>query len=340
MPRVLPQEFEMCHAFAFDLHDNLADLVVRGEQSGLLHFEHPLRTADHAEVVDGLDGAELWEWFEANGYQDILSEYAFRNTIFAVLSDFCHFIYESLRCSEKGKLSVAFALLRKPLRDNLFYLEWLLADRADFLTQFRRGAEHLDVSKIEKNRRIEIIGQAMDRTDLERWVDPEFLHELRYDKSVSHGFDWLCNHALHIVTTFKHYVTDPENLNFVFSDDDDRRVQWKHIYHLLPLILFHAVEITEALFKMLSPEFERVNRPVCYIRRAVSFLLWVQQTTGEDQRETVTSMLQQLQKVAPVRCQECDVVLDFTKTDLYAFGDRGEVRCCQCQKVFVLEDDS
>ena len=37
----------------------------------------------------------------------------------------------------EGELTVAYALLRKPLKDNLFYLEWMLADLPDFLGVFR-----------------------------------------------------------------------------------------------------------------------------------------------------------------------------------------------------------
>jgi hypothetical protein len=45
-------------------------------------------------------------------------------------------LFEALSCSRKEKLAVTFALLRKPLRENLLYLEWLLADPEELLTRF------------------------------------------------------------------------------------------------------------------------------------------------------------------------------------------------------------
>lgn len=44
--------------------------------------------------------------------------------------------YESISCAQRGKVSVAYSLLIKPLRDNLLYLEWLLADKEEFYQNF------------------------------------------------------------------------------------------------------------------------------------------------------------------------------------------------------------
>jgi hypothetical protein len=175
------------HDLAFVLHDLFTEHIVEGEQAGLLWFEVPLNRPEDVKAMEGLEGEDFWQWCEANGYRHILDQHSYRNLIFGLLSDMCHFLYEGLKCSEKAKLSVAFSNFRKPLQDNLFYLEWILADWPGFLARFRQGPEHIDQSKLEKDikkaTRVDLIGKAMDKTPIGRWVDLEWLYELRYEKA-------------------------------------------------------------------------------------------------------------------------------------------------------------
>ena len=46
-------------------------------------------------------------------------------------SSFMHFSLDALK---SNRMSVAYALLRKPLKENLFFLEWLLVDSDDFFS--------------------------------------------------------------------------------------------------------------------------------------------------------------------------------------------------------------
>jgi CheY-like chemotaxis protein len=167
MPRVLPSEFEAIHKLSFDWHDALADYVVRGEEAGLLLVKTKSRRDGDSDTMEGLEGEALCDWMEQNGYADAVDEGFTRHIALALLSDFCHFLYESLRCSEKGKLAVAYALLRKPLRDNLFYIEWLLADREEFIRLFREGGNSVDVAKLTPERRLSVLVAADREQDAE-----------------------------------------------------------------------------------------------------------------------------------------------------------------------------
>ena len=110
MAIVLPDVFWFGHNLAFVLHDLLVDYIVQGEQADLLCFEVPLKSPEDVTAMEGLEGVEFWEWCEANGYRRILNTHSYRNLIFGLLSDMCHFVYEGLKCSEKGKLTVALSL--------------------------------------------------------------------------------------------------------------------------------------------------------------------------------------------------------------------------------------
>ena len=126
MKNVLPSEFKIGHEFAFFLHDLLAQIVVEGEKANIFQVPVTFRSQADAEAIRDLSGEELWSWLQANRYEWVNLELSYKQLIVALLADFCQFVYEALRCSEKGKLAVTYTLLRKPFKDNLFYLEWLL----------------------------------------------------------------------------------------------------------------------------------------------------------------------------------------------------------------------
>jgi len=164
----IPKEYLFAHEYCFFLHDILASIVVEGEKERLFHYQFNLKNPDHAKQLDGKSGEELVKWMEQNGYEAELYEANKRQICVALLSDFCHFIYEALECSQKGKLTVTFALLRKPLKENLFYLEWLLADSSDFTQRFHapipiNGKRPLPLpTELTKDRRVEIIREAIE----------------------------------------------------------------------------------------------------------------------------------------------------------------------------------
>src|SRR2546423_1805599 len=98
MPKMLPKEFQSGHDLTFVLHDRITEHVVQGEQAGLLVFEMPLQRPGDAKAMERLQGEEFWHWCAANGYREVLDEYAYRNLIFGLLSDLCHFVYEGPKC--------------------------------------------------------------------------------------------------------------------------------------------------------------------------------------------------------------------------------------------------
>ena len=73
---------------------------------------------------------------------------------------------------------------------------------------------------VSKQRRLEIIQLAIDKSSTPGWVSAELIYDLRYNKAMVRGFEPLWNKAAHLVTTVKHYATEQQNINFVFSGND------------------------------------------------------------------------------------------------------------------------
>ena len=238
-------------------------------------------------------------------------------------------------------MTVTFALLRKPLQDNLFFLEWLLADRSDFLTKFRQGPEHFDLGRMAKElskaMRIEIIGRAMDKTPAGRWISADALYEVRYEKSAPTGFDRLFNRGLHLVTTHKHYTTEPENINFIFANDDTRFGLWRYLYLWLPALLRHTLNVVRELFKTLDPEFEPFDH-VAELWLTVGFLLCVEQEDADEAKNAAGEFFEKMFDEEPLLCVECGKRLTFDSANMLTFWEEGTVQCRSCNAGLQLLD--
>ncbi|MGC4070159.1 MAG: hypothetical protein QM784_36975 [Polyangiaceae bacterium] len=220
------------------------------------------------------EASDVFEWLTQT--RTLVERGSFiRLTVFpALLSDFLHFIYEALAASQRAKLTVAYALLRKPLQDTLGLLEQLVIDPDGFVGAFSNDPLTLRPSKsggVEQHaKRIASVLGLMKEDDR---FDAEFLAMLRYDKSSRGSFDGPCNQALHLLTEHRAIRTEPLNFNFVFTDDDARQSQWYFLYSRLPYVLYYA----RLLFEHALKEFgltDPVYRADMERRLAAATILW------------------------------------------------------------------
>ena len=337
MPDLLPDQFRFSHEFAFFLHDTLASLIVAGQKAGIFTVKVAFESPSEAEVFSRLSGEELWEWLENNGYEEIVSELAYKQVIVALLSDFCHFVYEALTCSQKGKLTVAYSLLRKPFKENLFYLEWLLADPEDFKRKYREeGASSLVLvgrESIPSERRLAIIQGAINKTRFPGWVSAEFIYDLRYSGDAYYGFDYLWNKATHLVTTFRAFRTEDENFNFVFSTREAHLDQWHHLYLLVPLLLYHTIEVVEPLIGTIA-DLQHFEADLNYMRRFAGFGLWIQDLHRGDELQSVLDRWNSLN----LRCPECARTIALDRLMLESMYRYGWAKCKACHRRFRLNE--
>lgn len=337
MPRLLPAEFDDLHQLAFEWHDALAEYVAEAEAKHIHVVRGELRDPAHAEIIGQLSQSDAADWMDANGYGDLLDEYAYRHLVIALLTDFCQFVYEALRCSEKGKLTVTYALLRKPFRDNLLYLEWMLADRADFMARFRRGGQAIDAAGLSPERRLAVIRGAMAKCPCGDWLEPEFIHELRYDKASDFGFEATWHKAVHLVTTARQYPTEPYNLNFIFSDDDSRLSLWDGLYLPLITLLLHTWEVVRAVVAQFAPDF-RPGDPWLEARRVTGFLLIPGRGPAGEGTAHAREFLNDLFEEARGSCAGCRSILTgpASADAIERFYRAGVVPCPGCGSDVIL----
>jgi hypothetical protein len=180
-----------------------------------------------------------------------------------LLEDLVDFISESLNACKNGKFSVSYALLRKPMLDELLMLEQILNDKEDFVKRYYiDGDVNLyDPSNKKKfdSLKMSIITESISNLPIHSMFNSDFIYDVRYNKDAKHGLNWITNQALHIVTTDSHYRTPNQDLNFVFSVTDDYHKYWHHYYSTVTYLLFYITSIVDEIIASLIPDFTQLS---------------------------------------------------------------------------------
>jgi hypothetical protein len=335
--QIFPEKHQYAHDYCFMIHDLLAQVVVEAEKAGLLELVIK-KNEEEKEFFDELiqnnySGNDLLNFLEKNDKSSEVYLFLYKKVCIALLSDMAHFIYEALKCSEKGKLIVTYSLLRKPLTENLFYLEYLLYNPAEFIFHFWKGdIEHFALGRYEKLDKKELLKNIEKAHNVFFFEDPEFIHEIRYKKDSEHSFQTYFQHATHLVTQSKAYKTDNTNFNFIFSTTSDLLVQWDGLYTYLPILLFHAYEVVEALSLFIGKRAGALL-DITDHRVKIGYLLWRNSSLWEEgtSRDVRTELID-LFNLEKINCERCKAPIESTTKNYFTFYESGFLRCSRCLK--------
>jgi hypothetical protein len=256
----------------------------------------------------------------------------------ALLTDLCQFVAEALSCTERARLTVAYALLRKPFRDNLFYLEWLLAEPKSFINVFyEKTPIEFSLDRMLREDKVrQIVREAVSLTLKKDSIDPDVIYDMRYNKLTDYSFDVMWNKALHLVTTAKGHTTEYQNLNLIFSNDEDRLYQWRQIYTFLPAILDYAVDIAETLMFIILGK-ERPGFYIDYFHRDLGFAVWSKEMVDWQNSPKLSSEMPNDLDDLHFACPRCKKVVDMQENLARAlFLDR-KMKCPKCSRKISIE---
>ena len=303
----------------------------RIERERLTSVELTLRPEHSLVQVSHLAGEELFDWLEVHDYPEVVGQMAFRACVNALLGDSCHFLYEALRCSEKGKLTVCFTLLRKPLRENLLYLEYLLYDPNRFVRTFwNHGPQHIAVETLlARGKGRKIVAGALARTLHPMLFDPAFLFDLRYDLAQHYSYDPLWTKATHVITTKKSAATEAKNLNFIFSDQEAHLDQWRHLYGTLPLLLYYMVDVATSLLVFMGAK-DPIS-PELVLKRDLGFILW-----GNDPDRASAARPGTRRAPMAFDCPRCRRPIPWDWSRYWAAFEGRRLRCTRCGRSWPL----
>lgn len=251
---VLDSKFEDSHDLCFLIHDIMVQLLHSAEKQKAFNQTFDLTDVE-AKSLESTEG-HIIEWLEDNKkYKE--SSLVIRSTVLpALLSDMMHCIYETLQASKKGKLTIAYMLIRKPLQESLFVLESMALDRKKFIEDFTNEQKKLSPSSTGgldgHISRIEKVLKKLDFPAVESF-DASYIAQLRYDKSIEDSFDGVCNKAMHLFTSRKTLKTESRNINFIFARGEQYPSLWAFSYSRLPYLLYYIYQLVEHICAELAP---------------------------------------------------------------------------------------
>jgi len=259
-----------------------------------------------------------------------------KHVTMSIIADLVNFIYESIIIAQKGKLSVAYALLRKPLTDQLLILEQIVADREDFINRYFHDGDpqKYDPSAANLDRK-KIVGESIKKLRALLY-SPDLIYELRYDKSSEIGLNSFTNHALHIVTNHKHYKTENQGLDFTFPiDDEDMFEFYSHYYSAVSVLLnYLAAVVDHIVFELIEDKEKR--RPEKMLKRFIGFIMLY-----DDQKRSLSKLTySQLSKLLANECEICKTKNKFTKRDFEDFFYNHYFTCKRCFNPLPLPEDA
>ena len=332
--RRLPEQHDLPHAVAFFLHDELGHLVAELERSGSLSVHLDLKEGELEEMQD-LVGEELWDWLVRTDRIEAVVDLTYRQLTAAVVSDACHFLCESLLASGKGKLTVAYSLLRKPLKENLLLLEWLCGSPEDFLLRFHgESVDQYLLNRLPKEKRLEIIRGAAKLVDAPG-IDAELLWLVRYEKHYPNSLETLWTKATHLVTSVRASATEPTNLNFVFSQQEALEDQWDHYYSVVPLLLWYFLAVAEEVASRFVEWDEKIRETQLFLRSLAFMRFATRPRATEGLQVDDKGIFAELAALA-FACDECGDPVTIGEAGVDRFWLSAKVICDSCSREYSL----
>lgn len=328
----LPRKYYLSFHYCFFLHDQILSIIQHGEKEGI--FSHKL------EIKQDIDHSteNILEWLNFNGYQIDSCLFTYKVTALGLISDMMGFVYESLSCARKLKVQIAYSLLRRPLKDDLFYLELMYADMVYFLEEFlfKYDGPVKPIERFPKETKIQLISESLKKYDNQFFFSPELLYDIRFNKSCLYGLEYLFQKSNHLITTVEHYKTEACNFNFVFPGSGYLHDRLESLFTTLPLLLLHTLNLVISLIDSFSP-FE--NGPVSKsldARTRLGFILWYQSVKHLNFFEMSGFVLnnEQLFSLFPeeiLTCTNCKNMLHMGKQRFERFYKTGTVKCPKCK---------
>ena len=320
---LIPSKYWAAHEFCFFLHDRLLQLLLEYEASGAHNLVSESFQKAIAGREDEFEALDVLEFLKKNDLTEPYKHHIISHVVLGLSADMLNFLYESLKCFEKRKFSVAFSLLRKPLKEHLFFLSWLLADEDDFISRFEAD-NYESLNHISKEKRLTIINKAISQLPVSEAFDAETIWKMIYSKKHANGFEPTWQRATHLITSRGALLkTEDYSFNFIFEDTSDNYYH-EFLYSNLPYLLIFITQII----------FECFNRIQAINDRTVSYSIIT--TMGcyealflDGKKQHISRMLEKELREF-MNCTHCDSALRINKKDAPTFYLTEQIKCKKC----------
>lgn len=319
----LPDEFVQRHMFLLYLQDLAKNLLLLVDTHQLSHT-----CLKFNENNKPNDDEELIHWLIINEYHKELNYIYKPHLLFLLLRDFSMYMGDSFRSIENGRVSVAYAIARKPIQDTLFYICWLYVDGDELLNriQYSDDAKEYDISQFRRDNQ-DFILRLLDSASKSVYgrINGEYIYNLIYEKSETSLMP-IWNKALHIVTTDRKYPTAVGELNFIFADNEIWNDFWSYYYQVMTHICYFAISIVLLSFE----EYYEIDK-VSVTTNKLILTAKYQKAHGIDLNGYKKAM-NKLLEIVHMNCDQCGH--EYSKEDLATvFAEHYTFICPKCGKL-------
>ena len=329
----LDRKYWDSHFYLMYFIDSLADMLIKADELRLSEVK-----IESSAETDGYEMDDLFEWMDSHGHHDKSIE-LFRNHMFySLLKDFRYYMFESLSCAARGKITVAYSLLRKPLKETFVYIEWLLADAEDVYDSIlNKEPSEYDVtnSRIFTDEKLrEIMELASKKTYMGGGLNTkDLVYNLRFNHEEEISLERIWNKTMHVVTNRKTYKTDKGNLNFIFTDNEEWVKFIDYYYTVMPQVCAYIYEVCEGLFLMSTD----VDKYSVMFNRALRLAKYAQFIPLKGLRKQLTFALSKLIDIGStsniffyIPCEACNGGHLIKKKDCKVLEREWSIMCDDC----------
>ena len=322
----IPQNLWLSHEFCFYLHDQIAHMLVQYDLYGVQDTVVDALLKVLNEGNHEIEELDLIDFLKKLEVDEPYRHYILSNVILGLTSDMLHFLYESLKCFEKHKLSVAFSLLRKPLKEHLLFLCWILSDEDDFIKCFEKD-NYKTLSYIDKEKQLNIIKKAVEKVATNEIFDHKLIWEIIYSKKVAYGFEPTWQRATHLATCMgKFQKTEDYSINFIFENQVDGYYH-EFLYSKLPYVMLFVTQVALECFNRVHPLY---NKTVDHLILATIGCYEALYLDGR--KQSITRLFKNALKDF-IQCNHCGTDLKIKKKYAPLFFLKEQLYCEKCEMI-------
>lgn len=322
--RHIPKSCRSAHELCFHLHDLMVHILRDIEADNAVGISFKIKNESEVQALS--DAENILDFLSESGRGDLERRTVINHTSVALYADMLHFIHDALIALEKRKFSVAFALLRKPLKEGLMLSAWMCANETEFFESLKSNPrEAFDHRQLPEEKKIEVFEKAISNSGCSEFVGAQSVYSAVFDRKNKLGLACLFDKATHLVTRNQHVATEDYNINFIFKDPRDNDI-YQYIYRDLSLLLFFIHMIQIELYSRMSTNKENYISwfrlvvvgayEALFTKGRASMVTFVNNTFGEF-----------------MTCPQCQTQISLRKVDAPKFFVTEILACASCGMV-------
>lgn len=247
--RLIPKSHQASHEFCWYVYEQLAQMLIQHDASGASRVVSNSFRSIAAESGDVLSEADFIEFLKERGFNSECRHHLISNLSLALTADMLRFLHEGLRTIENCHISIAFSLLRKPFKENLLFLAWLLGDEVEFLRRFSSN-NYETLNGLGEAEQIKILEDAISKTITPDLFSPRDIRDAIFSKQLETGLEPLWQRATHLITRQGRLLKTPDySINFIFEPARSEHY-YDVLYSWLPIIFLLIFQVTLECFRL------------------------------------------------------------------------------------------